>query len=279
MNPELITEPETRHYLGEVTFLGDGNDFALSVCFVFPMGLYLYKTTKSKVWRWIYGLALVTLALAVIGTQSRGASLGLGAILLFLWWESRSKLLGTIAIVMLLISALFFAGPSYFTRMSSLTNVHADGSAQGRLDAWAQARYLGLRKNPILGVGAGNFPAWNGGLTAHSIYFLALGELGIPGGVFAVAFVLGNFRRNRRSAKAAKEGSTPNSEEIQFLFLHLAASTVGLGVAGAFLSALYYPHIFILGGLSFAAHAIFTRQRHEQDNGMTALYRDSRSGR
>lgn len=264
LNPELVTEPEQRHYLGEVTFLGDGNDFALSVCFVFPMGLFLYRTTQSKIWRWIYGISLLTLVLAVIGTQSRGASLALGATLLFLWWESRNKAVGTVAIVMLLVAGLFFAGPSYFTRMSTLGNVHADGSAQGRLDAWTQATYLGTRKNPMLGVGAGNFPLWNGNLTAHSIYFLALGELGIPGAVFTVGFMVGNWRRNARSAKALKEEGDVRAAEFRMLFQFLAASTIGLAVAGAFLSALYYPHIFILGGLSLAAHAVFSRESREK---------------
>jgi putative inorganic carbon (HCO3(-)) transporter len=268
-NPKLITDANVRHYLSGVTFLGDGNDFALSVCFIFPMSLYLYKTTETRLWRCLYGFCILTLALAIIGTQSRGGSLALGATLGYLWWTSRSRATGAVALVVLIVAAFLFAGPAYFTRMETLSNVHADGSAQGRLDAWSQATYLGTRKNPLLGVGAGNFPLFNGGLTAHSMYYLALGELGIPGAIFAVGFIVKNFRRSARLAKKLKNHTESNDENFAGLFSCLAASTIGLGVAAAFLSALYYPHIFILGGLSIAAHSVFLRKSQAEGSGTT----------
>lgn len=267
LNPDILLKPEERTYLAEVTFLGDGNDFALSVCFVFPMVFYVYNRAQSRFWKSVYLALLVTLALAVIGTQSRGGSLGIAASLFYIWWKGRNKALGAIAIAMLLVAGLLFAGPAYFSRMSTLANVDADGSAQGRLDAWAVAAYEGGVKSPVLGVGAGNFPLYNHGHTAHSIYFLALGELGIPGAIFAVGYIVWNLRRNSRTIRRLEKGPESVREAFRPLFVYLSASTVGLAVAGAFLSALYYPHIFIMGGLSLAAHLSYQRVLDERAKG------------
>ena len=62
--------------------------------------------------------------------------------------------------------------------------------------------------HPLLGVGAGHFPdgvrlADTGALdipwqTAHSIYFLILGELGFPGLAVLLLFIVSNLVANRR---------------------------------------------------------------------------------
>src|SRR5688572_17253190 len=36
MNPEVLLDPNTRHYIKGATFLGDGNDFGLSICLLLP---------------------------------------------------------------------------------------------------------------------------------------------------------------------------------------------------------------------------------------------------
>jgi len=123
--------------------------------------------------------------------------------------------------------------------------------------------------NPLLGVGAGHFPqAYGtryrppdagsaGWLTAHSMYFLVLGELGFTGLVIYGALVFGSVRATlvvrRRVLQSTKD--PPSSEVLgtaRLLGL-LATSMVGFAVAGAFLSASYYPHVFILTGLLLAA--------------------------
>ena len=260
LNPDLILHPETRSYLKSAPFLGDGNDFGLSVVTVFPLIMYLFLTAKKRMSRMLYLAMTIALVLAVIGTQSRGASLGVGATLLVLWLTSQKKVLGFLALGVLMVTALLFAAPQYFERMGTLSHYQTEGSAKGRLDAWATGIRMAKMK-PVFGVGPGNFGRYNDNRTAHSIYFLALGELGLPGAFAVIYFVVGNFRHVRRNIRNCRT----QDDDLGYgkFFIHLFCSMLGFAVSGAFLSCLYYPHIFIVGGLIVAAHCIYTNDLEE----------------
>ena len=254
INPDIILKPEIRNYLTASPFLGDGNDFALSLVIVFPLILYLYLDTKVKLFRMLFLVVTVVVVLTIIGTQSRGGSLGLGAILLVMWMRSQQKILGILALCVLVFTTVLFASPQYFTRMGTLSSYQTEGSAKGRLDAWKMGHKMALSK-PLTGVGPGNFYDYNG-LAAHSIYFLALGELGYPGGMVMLMYVFGNLRLLKRNIKKCKEADN-DSQSYEKLFVHLYCGMLGLAVTGAFLSCLYYPHIFVLGALIVAAQRVY----------------------
>ena len=89
-------------------------------------------------------------------SQSRGGTLGLGAMALYHWLKSPKKLqTGAIAVVIIgLIAAL--APSAYFTRMNQIGDT-TEGSASARIMAWGVATRMGM-DHPLLGVGAGHFP-------------------------------------------------------------------------------------------------------------------------
>jgi len=281
LNPKLILEPETRSYIGGgVTFLGDGNDFALSLCIVFPLVAYLFLEAKQKYLRILFLVIAGVSVLGIIGTQSRGASLALGSMLLYLWLKGRKKILGLFALVVLVVAALLFASPQYFVRMGTLSNYETEGSAQGRINAWGSGLDM-ARVNPITGVGPGNYPYHNRGATAHSMYFLALGELGLPGAIFILSYVISNFRRNRQQLKRMSP-QTELEYSYQKLFIYMNASFLGLTVAGTFLSALYYPHLYVVGGMLLAAHQLYAIEEKSgafNDLSKVERIKDSEGGR
>jgi hypothetical protein len=211
-----------------------------------------------KLVAWLGALVLV---LAIIATQSRGGTLGLVAVLVYLWWRSPRKLPAMVAIGVLAVGALIFAPPEYFTRMQTMHDTASDGSAQGRINAWKGAIGMGV-KNP-LGIGAGHFGArW--GLTAHSTYMLAFAELGPLGFWCILMLVLGNLRSNARLrgqllARGAVNASESLRHSIRQLDL-LNAAMVGFAVSGAFLSATYYPHVYVLSALLISARLLAARQ-------------------
>jgi putative inorganic carbon (hco3(-)) transporter len=282
MNPSVLLDPGTRHYIMGATFLGDGNDFGLSLSLLFPCALWVAQTSRSKLGRLLTYASLAVLLYAIIATQSRGATVGIAAVMFFLWWYGRKKAAGIVLIAIAAVGALAFAPSAYFDRMGTLGNP-TDGSAQGRIEAWKAGIGMGA-KNPVIGVGAGHFgPRW--GKTAHSTYVLAFGELGLPGFVCVLGIVIGNVRatmklrkrilatgpaqappenapaRGRAGKKAAEAPRAKTKEEqIASTLLLSAAAMVGFGVAGAFLSATYYPHIYLLTGLMMAARAIAARE-------------------
>jgi putative inorganic carbon (HCO3(-)) transporter len=275
MNPSVVLDPKERHYILGASFLGDGNDFSLSLCLLLPLAIELAQSktkTMMKLATW-GGVAL--LLLAIIGTQSRGASLACGALFFFLWLYSPRKMVAIMGCVLVGIVVLIYAPPQYFNRMNTISNYQEDGSAQGRIEAWKSSINMAA-DHPLTGVGAGHFAVAFGTkyrtpgaanmpwLTAHSSYFLLLGELGLPGLLCLLAIIIGNIVANLRMRKAvlAKAGPKPTAatlESARLLFLS-AGACVGLGVAGAFLSAAYYPHFYVLSGLLVATRYVVAKR-------------------
>lgn len=272
MNPEVVTDPNTRHYISGATFLGDGNDFSMSLCVLIAFGIELALGESVKWKRVLFWTLVAIIMLAIVGTQSRGASLGMATVLAYLWWRSPRKAVGIVAICIAAIGLLVYAPSVYFQRMGTLANAQEESSAQGRIMAWkAGAR---MAASNVFGVGAGNFPnnfpkyrsadAPTRWMTAHSMYFLILGELGVLGLLMWLKILIGNVRANARLKDrlvTQDERITPEvNADIRMLDM-LSASVLGMAVAGAFLSVTYYPHMFMLTGLLVSARVVIAERK------------------
>jgi probable O-glycosylation ligase (exosortase A-associated) len=208
------------------------------------------------------------LLLAIIASQSRGASLGMAAVFGYMWWRSPRKAVGVVVILLAAFAVLLYAPDVYFERMGTLSAPSQDSSAEGRLHAWRAGTKMALHN--ALGVGAGNFPnnfpkyrapdapaRW---MTAHSMYFLILGELGILGLLLLIKLVFGNFRSNVRLRRRLEQVDPKKFvADIRSLDM-FNAGILGFAVAGAFLSVTYYPHIFVLGGLAIALRRLVAEE-------------------
>ncbi len=106
LNPQVILDPTTRSYVYGNPFMGDGNDFSLSICITVPMSIYLLQSAQKKYMKLFYTFILLILIFAIIGTQSRGATLALAMVFLYLWWYSRHKAIGIVLIFIAIISVL-----------------------------------------------------------------------------------------------------------------------------------------------------------------------------
>lgn len=268
LNPQVVLNPAVRSYIQGNTFLGDGNDYSLSVTIVLPMCLYLILRTKSIWLRLLWGAALISLILGIVGTQSRGASIAVACVFLYLWWEGRRKIVGLVLLAVMGASIVSYAPDVYFDRINTIVDYEQEGSAMGRIMAWKTALRM-AHEHPWLGVGSGHFAVKLGTefrppefglenlpwLTAHSMYFLLIGELGIPGITFLLAVLFGNYLRNNKLMYEARDRQSALSK----LFMMLNASLVAFAVGGAFLSVAYYPHLYVLAGLWTAAYFIYRR--------------------
>jgi len=277
MNPQFVLDPSNRYYIIGATFLGDTNDYTLSLCILAPMVIELALQQRSMLLKVFFWFVLVVIGLAIVSSQSRGAALGISAVLIYLWLISPRKMLTLTGFVLLAGVMLLYASDAFFERMSTIKDYEQEGSAMGRITAWKAAVEMVL-DHPILGVGSGHFSITFGTsymprdivgpypwLTAHSIYFLILAELGIPGIVTLLVLIFGNMRTNSRIRRTVLDQSPDQISEqhksgARTLYL-LNASMVGFAVAGAFLSAAYYPHIYVLTALMIV-------QRREIMNGL-----------
>lgn len=265
MNPVLFTDPENRNYIVAGPFLGDGNDFALSLNIVIPFALYLFQESRKTRQRLFWGGTLALIVMMVILTKSRGGTVGLLAVAFYYWLKSRRKVVTASLAAAALAMVLALAPQSYFDRMRQVADTE-EGSAQGRILAWTAATQMAVQ-NPVFGVGAGNFATSYGAFfrtrtdvpwqNAHSIYFLALGELGFPGLIVVLAFVGGNIVASHRLLKRIRAADDTASNNAN-LVVAVAASAIAYASGGAFLSALYYPHMYIIAGLNTATRLAVT---------------------
>lgn len=267
LNPVLFTEPQTRHYVSSGAFLGDGNDLALSLDIIIPLCLYLLLDARKRLHKLLWLGALLVLVAGVVSTQSRGGTLGLAAVGIYWWWRSQRKFQTAALATVIVVLILALAPGAYFDRMSSIGDTQ-EGSAQGRITAWRVATRMAL-DSPLFGVGPAHFgvkfgteyrpPDFVGsGMNAHSLYFLALGELGFPGLILIVWLIGHNLAANRRLAQQVRARNTPTADGDLQLLAAGSGAMIALATAGAFLSALWYPHLYVVAGLLTAIRRVVT---------------------
>jgi putative inorganic carbon (hco3(-)) transporter len=264
LSPNIFADSSGRASVAAGAFLGDGNDFALSVNIILPLCLFLLQESRKKLPKILWLSATLLLVMAIVATKSRGGTIALVIVGLYFWMKSRRKA-ATAACVLAAAAIVFIAAPpAYFNRMSTMTDTE-ESSAQGRITAWKTAGKMAAA-SPLLGAGAGHFPSaygkWNGGrwMTAHSVYFLLLGELGIPGISVLFFLILYNLFANRRLQRALKQFEPDRTLTAANLLASTSAAVVAFAVAGAFLSAAYYPHLYVISGLAAAARHVVRQE-------------------
>jgi putative inorganic carbon (hco3(-)) transporter len=275
MNPNVVLNPDERNYIIGATFLGDGNDFSMSLCILIPAGISMALGATTRWGRWFAWGGVGVGLLAVIASQSRGAALGLGAVLIYLWMISPRKMVVLAGVAAVGLVVLIYAPPVYFQRLGTITHYEDEGSAMGRITAWKAGVRMAL-DHPLTGVGAGHYAVSFGTkyrppeaegmpwLTAHSSYFLTLGELGLPGIFTFLVLTWGNIRMNSKMRAFLKKRAGPGVDPAKLAFANRAlvlssGAALGFAVAGAFLSAAYYPHVFVLTGLLIAVRSMVAK--------------------
>lgn len=254
-----LTSGGVNHVLGPSgSFIAGNTEIGLAMVMILPLIWYLYLQTPH---RWIgLGLiiAMLLTAVAILGTQSRGAFLAIAAIAFFLWLKSRQKLIPLIVILFAIPFVLMFMPQEWHDRMNTIGNYEEDGSAMGRINAWTFAAKLASAR-PMGGgfesFHEANYETYAPGLIdrsgrihypdVHSIYFEMLGEHGFVGlGIF---LILG-FIAWRTASKIMK--LTKNSKEHRWAYdlaSMIQVAYVGYAVGGAFLGLAYFdlPYHFL----------------------------------
>lgn len=221
------------------------NELGLALVMVIPLMNYLRVTAANA---WVRRGLLASMGLtsvAVLATQSRGAMLSIAAMSVVLWLRSKHKLGSAVVIGGLAATLVMFMPASWEQRMATIGTYQQDGSANSRINAWITA--LHVANDRITGAGfridAGDIyqkyaPDPTMVLTAHSIYFQALGEQGWIGlGLFlsigAIGFMTASSLRKRALARE-------DTLWVRELAGMIQVSMVGYAVGGSFLSLTYF---------------------------------------
>jgi putative inorganic carbon (HCO3(-)) transporter len=236
-------------------FIGGNNEIGLAMLVVIPLLYYLFLQATR---RWLrYGLiGLMTLtAISVLGTQSRGAFVGIAAMAVVLWWRAPRKLLSGLLIGLAATVSLAVMSEEFVERMNTINNYEEDSSAVGRLYAWRTA--INIANSRPAGAGFAMYSQrisdryaagtdFKGKIdakilearAAHSIYFQILGEHGWVGLVLFMTVWVVTWRTASRLRKRSR--GDPELQWVGQLAGMCQVALVGYGVGGAFLSLAYF---------------------------------------
>ena len=138
----LLTGGIHRVWGPAASFIVDNNALAVAVTITLPLWVYLFIVHRQRWLRIAIAGALLLSAVAVLGSQSRGALLAIGATALYLWLQSRGKK-AAVAIVLVVvgISLVSFMPDTWTERMltMNLPQEQRDASARGRLGCMGDA--------------------------------------------------------------------------------------------------------------------------------------------
>lgn len=258
----------------------DNNLSALASLMCVPLVLFLAREYKDKrlLSLGLFGLMFFNV-MFILGSNSRGAFLGLAIFVLFYWLKSQHKFRDGFLFSMIAGGALAILSDDWFNRMESISDAGEDDSFQGRVRSWKLAILMAMR-HPFFGGGfdatftnrntAYSFvsewdkvsfipsPVFQVGdpvFVAHSIYFQVLADTGFVGlfwyGIIALSALLacGYIIKN------ATEAWQSNAAEM------LRLSLLVFYASGAALSSAYNDLYFSVLGCVVALYTVVKKPK------------------
>jgi probable O-glycosylation ligase (exosortase A-associated) len=223
-----------------------------------PMFIGLARTERSRRLSRCFKAAVPMGIIAVLLTYSRGALLGLIAVLAAMVMKSRRRLPALIAALVLAVIVVVAAPGKWMERMQTLRDVHQDQSAQARFLSWTFSYRL-VRDHPVLG---GGFQTHTPELYLrydiptehvqgpHSIYFQVLGEHGFPGLMLFLLLAFSCWWSSGRLARQfLQHAEVTGSEESRDLAEYakmVQLSLIPFLISGAFLGLAYFDLFYQL---------------------------------
>jgi probable O-glycosylation ligase (exosortase A-associated) len=253
----------------EGSYIEGNNELALGLITIIPVMYCLFMNYQNKWIKRAMALAMLLCGASALGSYSRGALLGICAMMLFLWVKSPKKIVVGLLIATLLPIGMMSMPDKWTQRMETINTYQQDDSAMGRINAWWMAYHMALDR-PL----GGGFEIYNRtafGMyapvptdvhAAHSIYFQALGEHGFIGLGLYLLLALLTWRKGAWIVKqAAKRDDLKWAANIATM---LQVSMVGFATGGAFLSLLYYDVPYYLTAIMISLGCIVDKMLKQQ---------------
>ncbi len=241
------------------SFIGGNNEMALALVMTVPLMRYLHLQEQSKNIKLGLAIAMFLTVIAAVGSQSRGALVGLAVTGAIFWLKSRKKFATGLFVTIAALVAVSIMPAEYFERMNTIKTYEEDQSAQGRLNQWASA--INIANDRIVG---GGFETWQRPVCqryapnpddcrdVHSIYFEVLGEHGWVGlGLFMCLLVM-TWLKCSAIIRATKR--QPDKLWARDLAAMIQVSLVGYMSAGAFLGLAYFDYVYHLVAVAVVVH-------------------------
>lgn len=266
-------------------YVSDENDMALTVAMGLPFALFGLESQRPmiKIGSWVLTFIFVA---ASVASFSRGGMIAMASGVLFYLLYTQHKFRKSLLVATLILMILSLAPDRY---LSELKSIRGELTANSEFSTGTIRRFMwatgvnAFMDNPILGVGAGNYPMvvgvyqptkgnwpdafFNRGRTmqsAHSFYIQILAEHGLAG-IVLFGFLIKRFFSNLHRIVKENMQAEANDTEIwghlspRLLSLALMGSMIAFLSAGIFLSVLAYPHFYYLIGMGAGLEAATRR--------------------
>jgi O-antigen ligase len=260
------------HGIGGTGWFANAADMGVAMCLIWPVAVCLLFSRP----RGLYKLLLIGASTACLGAillcGSRGAVVGAVVVVIAVLVKNPKKIAALLMIALLAIGLWFVFPEASKERFRSARTPDQDQTAHHRLVLW-KAGIKMWADNPIFGVGLNNFPLvrWSRypidinnqvPSVAHNLYIQGISELGILGMLPMVMLWLSLFRANASSRKMLMSMGSEQRRSFEYcLAAGLDLGCIGYLASGTFVSVLWYPHIFVLLGLSVALENVVRRKQ------------------
>ena len=233
------------------TFIAGNTEIGLALNMTLPFILGVRREITNK---WIRHLLLATFCFTIIAiliTHSRGALLGLAAVLGMIFLKSKAKIFMFVFLALSIPIAMTSLPTRWFNKMETIDTEPRDRSAAGRLESWKMAYRMALDR-PLTGFGFRPFsremyvkyipehPVRSA--DAHSIYFQVLAEHGFPGLFLYAGLLISSIFSVRKLSRLCR--GSPKLEWMLNYAQMLEAALVAYMICGAFLSRSYFDLFF-----------------------------------
>lgn len=221
----------------------DNNDFMAATVSIIPVLVYLSfsyvgpfrKSVKAM------GILMTSLSLcAIVFSNSRGAALGLVAVLLlYLAFVSKRRIREGLLVGAVVGATLFFLPQSFWDRMSTIEigAEQTESSASERL-RMMKAAWVCTKDHPVFGVGPDGwlkvaFVYGGAALDPHNIWLKLASEIGIPG--LLLYLVIPGYTL-RRLMKVRTLATARGDKDTSAMAVALAMAILGYLMPSSFLS-------------------------------------------
>jgi probable O-glycosylation ligase, exosortase system type 1-associated len=246
-------------------FIAGNTEIALALTVTLPLMRWLQLQTEHVWLKRAATVAMILIAVSVLGSQSRGGFLALAAMVTFMWFKSRKKIvLG--AVLVALGATLFSLMPdTWHRKMDTIETYEQDRSAMGRIGAWRFATNLALDR-PIGGGGFDTFEekAYDRyapderALDPHSIWFQVLAEHGFVGLALFLLLWVFSWRTGTSIIRLCR--NRPDLTWARDLAAMIQAALVGFWAGGSFLGLAYWDYPYILVVVLVLTKVVIERQ-------------------
>jgi putative inorganic carbon (HCO3(-)) transporter len=264
----LITGGGGRVWGPQGGMIAGNNELAVALVLLLPLTYYLREVSTRRWVKWALLFSMLAMALAILGSQSRGALLSVLTMALLLGLKGKHPVRTSVALAILVLVGLAFMPDSWTQRMDTIQTYQADTSAMSRVWTWTTLWNVAIDR-PLVGAGfradtssvfavyapTFGFEVFAGKVfVAHSIYFQALGEHGFVGLVLYLGIGLWVWFAAGRLGRATR--SDPEfSAWVPLLMQMCQVSLAGFAVGGAFLSLMLLDLPYYLVGIVVLAKA------------------------